>query len=63
MRSETDKRLSSLWAFVPFLYFAVAAIAAISWFVIGMSMRAPFFGVVTITDVVFIDVEGNPRLR
>jgi len=54
MRGETDKRLSSLWAFVPLLSFAVAASSAVAWFVIGMPMRTYFSGTITMPNVVFI---------
>jgi len=32
MRNETDKRLSPLWAFIPLIFFAMAASIVVAWF-------------------------------
>jgi len=32
MRDETDKRLSPFWAFIPLIFFAMAASVAVAWF-------------------------------
>jgi len=32
MRSETDKRLSPVWAFIPLIFFAMAASVVVAWF-------------------------------
>lgn len=58
MRSETDKRLSPLWAFIPLLSFAVTASVAVAWGVWGeWGFRGEFpFEEITMTHAIFITV-------
>jgi len=53
MRSETDKRLSPLWAFVPLLFFAIAASIAVLGFLIW---RWEIPAIITIPHAIFIAV-------
>lgn len=54
MHSETDKKLSPLWAFVPLLSFAAAASVAVAWFLIRFSISAQFFRTIITTHPIFI---------
>jgi len=53
MRSETDKRLSPLWAFIPLLSFAIIASVAVAW---GVWWEGWVFEEITTTHAIFITV-------
>ncbi len=56
MRSETDKRLSQVWAFIPLLFFAMAASVAVAglWWGWGWEWEWPIF----IAVIVLIGITG-----
>lgn len=56
MRGEADKRLSQVWAFIPVIYFAIAASALVAWVLTGESISAQFSEEVTTSLAIFVGV-------
>jgi positive regulator of sigma E activity len=58
MRGEVDRKLSPVWAFIPVIYFAIAAIAVIVWVFTGETISSQLSEEITMSLAILVGVLG-----